>query len=98
MPTLIQTEEKDSSYNDPEVLQISSSKLSKSINKAKKLWERDYLTALRERHYGASSPTYSSQLKVDDIVLVETTGPREVWPLGKVTRILLDRDGTVRAV
>ncbi|XP_069191701.1 uncharacterized protein [Procambarus clarkii] len=45
--------------------------LSRVIEKWNEVWTREYLTALREYHYGAASPYNKVQLKPGDLVLVE---------------------------
>ena len=84
-------------YDDPEYLHQGYSQMSSMINKFKETWKRDYLTALREKH-STVSLNQIVPVSVGDIVLVETTGPRESWPLARVTQLLPDAHQQVRAV
>ncbi|XP_069182179.1 uncharacterized protein [Procambarus clarkii] len=61
--------------------------LSRVIDRWNEVWTREYLTALREYHYGASSPYNKVQLKPGDLVLVDSDGPRSEWPIGKIVAI-----------
>ncbi|XP_069193688.1 uncharacterized protein [Procambarus clarkii] len=72
--------------------------LSRVIEKWNEVWTREYLTALREYHYGAASPYNKVQLKPGDLVLVDSDGPRSGWPIGKIVDIHLDRHGILRIV
>ena len=84
-------------YHDPEYLQQGYSQLSNLINKFKTIWRKDYLTSLRERHRTVSLDQVVP-VDVGDLVLVECTTHREYWPLAKVTKLLPDQHGQVRAV
>nr|XP_045594263.1 uncharacterized protein LOC123755542 [Procambarus clarkii] len=72
--------------------------LSRVIEKWNEVWTREYLTALREYHYGAASPYNKVQLKPGDLVLVDSDGPRSDWPIGKIVDIHPDRHGILRIV
>ena len=61
-------------------------------------WHNDYLTSLREHHYGGSHNVTPCKLKVGDIVLIVDDMPRAAWPLGKIEAIMPDKAGTVRLV
>ncbi|XP_069195843.1 uncharacterized protein [Procambarus clarkii] len=50
--------------------------LSKVIKRWNAVWTREYLTALREYLYGASSPYNRVQLKPGNLVLIDSDGPR----------------------
>ena len=84
-------------YDDPEYLQQGYSKMSSLVEKFKETWKHEYLTALREKH-STVSLNQNVPVVVGDIVLVETTGQRESWPLARVTRLLPDDHNQVRAV
>ncbi|XP_069180275.1 caldesmon-like [Procambarus clarkii] len=55
--------------------------LSRVIERWTEVWTREYLTALQEYHYGASSPYKKIQLKPGDLVLIDSDGPRSEWPI-----------------
>ncbi|XP_078384040.1 uncharacterized protein LOC144666486 [Oculina patagonica] len=59
-------------------------------------WKREYLPMLQER------PKWNKvkrNLKVNDVVLVkDENAPRNVWPMGVVTRVQPDSKGLVRSV
>ena len=61
-------------------------------------WQREYLTALRERH-NLFHKTASNKVKVGDPVMVRTDNKnRGKWPLAVVQQIFPGRDGYTRAV
>ena len=95
---LMMVDEEDPTYDDHDLLNEQYSQLSKVISKFATRWQKEYLTALRERHYGASLPPTNPKLKVGEVVLVESEITREHWPLGRILRLLPDQYGTVRAV
>ena len=57
-------------------------------------WRHEYLTSLREYH--RSSGQNSQQIKVD-VVSVHDEGPRVNWRLAVITKLLVGRDGLIRA-
>ena len=59
-------------------------------------WKWEYLPTLQER---AKWNKVKHNLKVNDVVLVrDETAPRNVWPIGVVTRVEPDSKGLVRSV
>ena len=90
--------------NDPDYLDQGNLNeryvhLSKLINKWQELWKREYLSSLREKFYGVSpSKPPNNQLKVGDVVMVQSMGPRVEWPLGRVEVTYPDDKGAVRLV
>ncbi|XP_068233569.1 uncharacterized protein [Palaemon carinicauda] len=70
------------------------------LKKFESIWQNDYLTSLRERHYGnQSSSDNPLSLCENDIVLVNLENNHKfLWPLGKITRLIFGRDNTVRSV
>ncbi|XP_069161334.1 uncharacterized protein [Procambarus clarkii] len=72
--------------------------LSSLIKKWNEVWTREYLTALREYHYRASSSYNKVQLKPGDLVLVDSDGPKSEWPIGKIVSVHPDRQGILRTV
>ncbi|XP_045603085.1 uncharacterized protein [Procambarus clarkii] len=72
--------------------------LSRVIGRWNEVWTREYLTALREYHYGAASPYNEVQLKPGDLVLVDSDGLRLDWPIGKTVDVHPDHQGVLRIV
>lgn len=70
-------------------------KLLKSWNRT---WHNDYLTSLREYHYGVSRNHTTPKLKQGDIVLIDCDTPRATWPIGIITSLLPDKIGVLRIV
>ena len=61
-------------------------------------WQREYLTALRERH-NLFHKTANHKVKVGDAVIVQTDNKNHgKWPLAVVQQIFLGHDGYTRAV
>lgn len=61
-------------------------------------WQREYLTALRERH-NLVHKTVNYQVRVGDTVLVRSDSKnRGKWPLAIVQQTYPGRDGHIRAV
>ena len=61
-------------------------------------WQREYLTALRERH-NLTHKTSRHHLKEGDVVIVKSDSKnRGTWPLAIVSNIYPGCDGVVRAV
>ena len=99
MPPLEPEDELDLTYElDQRQLYLKFTHLSKVLRKFEQVFEQEYLTALREKHYGNNPACTSTPLKVGDVVLVEAGNNRESWPIGRVTELLPDQDNVVRAV
>ena len=62
------------------------------------MWKGDYLTSLREKHYGANKTVQVNGPKVGDIVIVERQGPQHEWPLGRIVKLYPDTENIVRTV
>lgn len=61
-------------------------------------WQREYLTALRERH-NLTHTVSKFQPKKGDVVIVKTDSKnRGTWPLAIVNEVYPDNDGVIRAV
>ena len=70
------------------------------VNNFWKLWREDYLTALREKQTSdlrKMKPTTSQQPHIGDVVQVYDETFRGSWKVGRITRVLMSRDGKVRA-
>ena len=71
--------------------------LQKSKDAMWRRWTSEYLRALRERHR-LKYHNGESHLAVVDVVLIKSTERnRNCWPLGIVERLIVGRDGIVRA-
>ena len=58
-------------------------------------FRHEYLTSLREFHIGKKTLT-NRVIKVGDIVTIhEEKRPRQLWNLGRVTKLLTGKDGNV---
>ena len=79
-------------------LQESYQRINQLLDHWVKVWGKDYLTSLREKHYGASAATQPEPPKEGDIVLVSGPGCRSQWPLGRVMKLVTDKEGIVRLV
>ena len=70
------------------------------VNNFWKLWREDYLTALREKQTSdlrKMKPTTSQHPHIGDVVQVYDETFRGSWKVGRIARVLLSRDGKVRA-
>ena len=80
-------------------LRSQYAKLSSAVKRFQDTWVRDYLTSLRERHFGNHPPEPEvCPLNVGDIVLVDLDGHRNLWPMGRVTKLYTGKDNKVRSV
>ena len=99
MPPLILEDDRDPTYGiDVNLSNKAFTHVSKLLKKFEEVFEKDYLVALRGRHYGNKPPNNNTLLSVGDVVLVETPADRERWPLGKILKLYPDPDGIVRSV
>ena len=63
-----------------------------------KRWQREYLTALRERHNLTHKAT-KFQPQTGDVVIIKTDNKnRGTWPLAVVSKVFPGKDGIIRAV
>ena len=99
MPPLELEDDLDPSFEiGHNLLNSRYSHLSRLIKKFEAVFHTDYLIALRARHYGNNPASTTTPLQVGNIVLVESTTDRERWPLGRITQLLPDTAGVIRAV
>ena len=80
-------DESDPSYMDHDQLNKQISLLSCIISKFEKLWRQECIISLCERHYGCNKADELNNLKVGDVVLVQTDSPRGEWPLGRIIKL-----------
>ena len=57
-------------------------------------WKNDYVSTLQERSKWKNK---TRNLKQDDIVLIKQSSHRNSWPLGRVIKCNLSKDGLVRS-
>ena len=62
------------------------------------MWESDYLTALRERHYGAVPAQNKDLILEGDVVLLKSDTHRSDWPFGRIVKVNKDSDNIIRSV
>ena len=98
IPPVVLEDESDPNYMDHDQLNKQFSLLSCIISKFEKLWRQEYIISLRERHYGCNKADELNNLKVGDVVLVQTDSPRGEWPLGRIIKLRPDSEGVVRSV
>lgn len=72
--------------------------LNKILKQWNKIWGQEYLTSLRERHYGNKASNTPQSLKIGDIVLIDSDSSRTTWPLGKIISLHPDKHGYLRFV
>ena len=101
LPCLVSDENDDTDYypTDQSMLIMRTSHLSKLLQHFRQRWQKEYMTALRERHLSRTiRSTDKNIIKVGDIVLVHTDNKKRVeWPLAKVTKLYKGLDNYVRS-
>ena len=95
---LLTDDDDDQTYMDGNELRLQYVKVSKIIQHFTKIWKREYLSSLRERHYGAKAPVDHNRIKVGDLVLLQSEQQRNDWPLGRIVKIHTNPENTVRMV
>ena len=98
IPPVVLEDKSDPNYMDHDQLNQQFSLLSCIISKFEKLWRQEYIISLRERHIGCNKADELNNLKVGDVVLVQTDSPRGEWPLGRIIKLRPDSEGDVRSV
>lgn len=98
MPPVSTTDRLDPLYLDHDFLNQQYTRLSETIQKFVQVWSKDYLAALKEKHYGNTPPHQAVAVREGDIVLISSDHPRHRWPLGRITRVFPDSDQIVRQV
>ena len=98
MPPVATADALDPLFFDHELLNQQYTKLSELIKKFVQIWSKDYLAALKEKHYGNVPPHQAAVVREGDIVLLSSDQPRNRWPLGRITKVFPDADQIVRQV
>ncbi|XP_069161797.1 uncharacterized protein [Procambarus clarkii] len=96
--SLTDEEPEDPSYVRESDLVQRFKHLSRVISRWNDVWTREYLTALREYHYGANKPYNRIKLNPGDIVLVDSDGLHSEWPIGQIVSVRPDSQGILRIV
>ncbi|XP_066918240.1 uncharacterized protein [Clytia hemisphaerica] len=60
-------------------------------------WKVEYITSLRERDYVKSKRGIDTTIKVGDVCLIEDTGSRNTWKMGRVEETISGKDNQIRA-
>ena len=97
MPCFID-DQVDPTYMDGHELRTQYIKVSKIIQHFEKIWKKEYLFSLRERHYGAKTPVDYNCIKVGDLVLLQSDQQRNDWPLGRIVKVYPNPENTIRMV
>ena len=97
-PPFVEWNPLDVPYLEGNKLVDNYCKLSKVLQHFKTVFHREYITAIREKHYGACAASNRQPIKEGDVVLVETDHFRDFWPLGRIVRVIPGVDGVTRSV
>lgn len=98
MPVDVEDQSTDPDYLGVDELQHRYTFICERIKHWERVWKKEYLMSLRERFYGAQPPSDKDTLHVGDIVIIETEGNRDSWPLGRITAKHPDKSGITRVV
>ena len=70
--------------------------LENTIGQFWKVWQKEYITNLRQFH-GVKRVKESSNIKLNDVLIIQDEKiPRHLWRLGRVVEILKGRDNRIR--
>ena len=98
MPSREMEDPRDPDYLGHEELNSRYHHLCAIVNRFSRVWKNDYLTSLREKHYGARKSIQLNPPKVNDVVIVESVSAQHEWPLGRIVKTYPDSEGNIRAV
>ena len=86
--------------SDKQMVNERFGRLSKVIESFQQHWRKAYLTSLREFHHAKADPNkiQTSQIKLNQVVLIYNDCPRSLWKLGKVIELLPGQDQNLRVV
>ena len=98
MPVDVEDESTDPDYLGVDELHKRYAYVCERIKHWERGWKKEYLMSLRERFYGAQPPNDKDTLNVGDIVIIETEGNRDSWPLGRISAKHADKYGITRVV
>ena len=83
-PPFVEWNPLDVPYLDGNKLVDNYCKLSKVLQHFKTVFHREYIIAIREKHYGACAASNRQPIKEGDVMLVETDHFKDFWPLGRI--------------
>ena len=98
LPPLVTENPNDPPYMDHSALNKMYSFMSSALNQFAKLWHKEYLVSLREKHYGNEKANQTENINKGDVVLIDNNSPRETWPLGRIEELHYDSEGIIRSV
>ncbi|XP_066958958.1 uncharacterized protein [Macrobrachium rosenbergii] len=98
MPSIVLDDQQDPNFLDHSEIKQHYSQVSVILNHFENIWRNEYLTALREKHYGSSQACQDKAPRVGDVVIVERPGPQHEWPLGRIVKVYHDKDGIIKVV
>ena len=96
-PSLLE-DRSDATYLEASELRLQYIRVSELIESFNCKWESDYLTALRERHYGAVPAQNEDLILEGDVVLLKSDTHRSDWPLDRIVKVNKDSDNIIRSV
>ena len=71
-------------------------KVNNTINKFHKLWQVQYITSLREKHFRSAGEITAP--RVGELVFVKNDSNPQKYPLGRVEELVIGKDNKVREV
>ncbi|XP_068215916.1 uncharacterized protein [Palaemon carinicauda] len=98
MPSVELDSQEDPNFLDHSEFNKRYSQVSVILNHFENMWRNEYLTALREKHYGGSQACQDKAPLVGDVVIVERPGPQHEWPLGRIVKLYPDKENIIRVV
>ena len=94
------TEDEDSdefSLSQPSEFNRRLKHLNLTLNKFWQRWRSEYLIELRNSHRYHGGRTDATPPSVEDVVMIhEDDKPRGLWRLGRITKLIIGKDGHVR--
>ncbi|XP_068245229.1 uncharacterized protein [Palaemon carinicauda] len=76
MPSVVLDSQEDPNFLDHSEFNKRYSQVSVILNHFENMWRNEYLTALREKHYGGSQAYQDKAPLLGDVVIVEQPGPQ----------------------
>ncbi|XP_068223542.1 uncharacterized protein [Palaemon carinicauda] len=98
MPSVVLDSQEDPNFLVHSEFNKRYSQVSVILNHFENMWRNEYLTALREKHYGGSQACQDKAPLVGDVVIVERPGPQHEWPLGRIVKLYPDKENIIRVV
>ena len=79
MPSIVLEDQRDPEFLDHCDIDLRYSQVSAILNHFGTICKNEYLTALREKHFGGSQACQDNASRVGDVVIVEQSGPQQEW-------------------